>query len=79
MSVKLLTEHLLEFLSLKGGWTGLSESTLVKIGHCWKSYVPAQLFSVFHFIMPYYKAGALYYSHHFTDVQDEEFSSISLA
>ena len=30
MSVKLLTEHYLEFLSLKGGCTGLSESTLVK-------------------------------------------------
>ena len=30
MSVKLLAEHTLEFLSLKGGYTGLSESTLVK-------------------------------------------------
>ena len=37
MSVKLLTEHHLEFLSLKGGCTGWSESTLVKIPHCWKS------------------------------------------
>ena len=33
MSVKLLTEHPLEFVSLKGGYTGSSESTLVKI-HC---------------------------------------------
>ena len=33
MSVKLLTEHHLEFLSLKGGCTGLSESTFVKIPH----------------------------------------------
>ena len=32
MTVKLL-EHLLEFLRLKGGCTGLSESTLVKISH----------------------------------------------
>ena len=31
MSVKPLTDHHLEFLSLKGGCTGLSESTLVKI------------------------------------------------
>ena len=31
MSVKLLTEHHLEFLSLKGGCTCLSESTLVKM------------------------------------------------
>ena len=30
MSVKLLTEHHLEFLSLKGGSTGSSESTVVK-------------------------------------------------
>ena len=33
-SVKLLTEHHLEFLSLKGGCTGSSESTLVKMLHC---------------------------------------------
>ena len=41
MSVKLLTEHNFEFLSLKGGCTGSSESTLVKIPHCWKSHVMA--------------------------------------
>ena len=34
MSVKLLTEHHLEFL----GCTGLPEPTLVKIPHCWKSH-----------------------------------------
>ena len=33
MSVKLLSEQHLEFLSLKGGCTGSSESTLVKIPH----------------------------------------------
>ena len=33
MSVKLLTEHRLEFVSLNGGYTGSSESTLVKM-HC---------------------------------------------
>ena len=43
MSVKLLTEHHLEFLSLKGGCTGSSESTLVRLPHCWKSRVAAQL------------------------------------
>ena len=43
MSVKLLTEHHLEFLSLKGGCTGSSESTLVKIPHCWKSHDMAHL------------------------------------
>ena len=44
MSVKLLTEHHLEFLSLKRGYTGSSTSTLVKIPHCWKSHVTAQFF-----------------------------------
>ena len=42
-SVKLLTENYLEFLSLKGGCTGSSESALVIIPHCWKSRVTAQL------------------------------------
>ena len=43
MKVKLLTEHNLEFLSLKEGYTGSSESTLVKIPHCWKSHVAAHI------------------------------------
>ena len=43
MIVKLLTEHHLEFLSLTGGCTGSSESTLVKIPHGWKSHVTAQI------------------------------------
>ena len=47
MTVKLLTEHHLEFLSLKGGCTGLFESTLVKMPHCWKSHVAAQIFAIF--------------------------------
>ena len=45
MTGKLLTEHHLEFLSLKGDCTGSSESTLVKMPHCWKSHVVAQLLS----------------------------------
>ena len=43
MIVKLLTEHHLEFLSLKGGCTGSSESTLVKMSNCWKSHAEAHL------------------------------------
>ena len=43
MIVKLLTERHLEFLSLKGGCRGSSESTLVKISNCWKSRALAQL------------------------------------
>ena len=39
MTVKLLTEHNLEFLSLRGGYTGSSESIYVKMPHCgWKSH-----------------------------------------
>ena len=36
MIVKLLTEHHLEFLRLKGGCRGSSEFTHVKMPHCWK-------------------------------------------
>ena len=43
MNIKLLTEHHLEFLRLKMGCRGLSESTLVKMPHCWKSHVAAQI------------------------------------
>ena len=39
MSIKLLTEHHLEFLSLKEACTDSSESTLVKMRHCWKLHV----------------------------------------
>ena len=42
MSVKLLTEHHFEFLSLKGGCIGSTESTHIKIPHCWKSHVAIQ-------------------------------------
>ena len=41
MIFKLLTEHHLEFLSLKGGCRGMSESTLVKMSNCWKSHAAA--------------------------------------
>ena len=42
MTIKLMTEHHLEVLSLKEGCTGSPESTLVKMLHCWKSHVAAQ-------------------------------------
>ena len=41
MIVKLLTVHHLEFLSLKGGCLGSSESTHVKMPHYWKSHALA--------------------------------------
>ena len=43
MIVKLMTQHHLEFLSLKGGCIGLSDFTLVKMPHCWKSHVAAHM------------------------------------
>ena len=46
MIVKLLTEHHLEFLSLKGGCTGSSKSTLVKMPHCWKSHALAHYYYI---------------------------------
>ena len=43
MNAKLLTEHNLGFLSLKGGCTCSYEPTLVKMSHnCWKSHVAAR-------------------------------------
>ena len=42
MIVKLLPEHHLEFLSLKGGCRGSSESTHDKMSHYWKSHAAAQ-------------------------------------
>ena len=43
MNIKLLNEHNLEFLSLKEGNTGSSEYIHVKMPHCWKSHVAAQI------------------------------------
>ena len=42
MTVKLLLEQLLEFLSLKGSCTGSYESALVEMPHCWIPHVMAQ-------------------------------------
>ena len=44
MNIMLLTELHLEFLSLKRGCTGSSESTHVKMPHCWKSHCAANVF-----------------------------------
>ena len=43
MIVNLLTKHHLEFLSLKGGCTGSSESTLVKMSNSVKSHAAVQI------------------------------------
>ena len=44
----LLIEHHLEFLSLKGGCTGSSESINAKMPHCWKYHVAVQLLKCLH-------------------------------
>ena len=62
MSFKLRTEHHLEFLSLKGGCTGSSESTLVKMPHCWKSHVTAQLFVYWHWLCSFVDHFVIYVS-----------------
>ena len=43
MSVKLLTEYHLEFLSLKGDCRGSSESTTVKVSNFLKSHAAAHI------------------------------------
>ena len=50
MYIKLLTEHHLEFLSLIGGCTGSSGSTLVKMPYCWKSHAVAYIHFQNHFL-----------------------------
>ena len=47
MIVKLLTEHHLEFLSLKGGCRGSFASTLVKMSNCWKSHAATHMINYF--------------------------------
>ena len=51
MVAKLLTEHHLEFLSLKGSYTGSTEYTLVKMPHCCKSHVTAHRLVFFAFVL----------------------------
>ena len=44
MIIKLLTEQHLEVLSLTDSCTDTSESIHVKMPHCWKSHVTAQIY-----------------------------------
>ena len=48
MTVKLVAEQHFEFLSLKGGCIGWSESMLYKMSHCWKSHVTALIMIVYY-------------------------------
>ena len=56
MIVKLRTEHHFEFLSLKGSCRVSSESTNVKMPHCWKSYALAHLIIIKQ-CLAYYSLG----------------------
>ena len=47
MTKSLLIEHHLEILNFEGGYTGSSESTLVKTPHFWKSHIVAQFYCLF--------------------------------
>ena len=55
MIVKLLTEHLLEFLSLKGCCGGSSVSTLVKMSNCWKSHAASHIERVIFISVGYFQ------------------------
>ena len=59
MSVKLLTEHHLKCLKLKGGYTGSSESTFAKMPHCWKSHVTAHFVLYLPFLLVIIKFAAM--------------------
>ena len=58
MTVTLLADQHLECLSLTGFFTGSSESTLVKMPHCWKSHVTA------HLPLPVYNTVLMWLVHH---------------
>ena len=53
----LLTEHHLEFLSLKGGCRGSSESTHVKMPQCWIYHATALLITVYYSICFWQRKG----------------------
>ena len=67
MIVKLLPEHHLEFLSLKGGCIGSPESTHVKMPHCWKSHALAQIIVLWDGIYKYplRKSRTMFFYRHF--------------
>ena len=52
MTLRLLTEHHLEFLILKGGCTGSFESIYVKMMYGWKSHVVAHVHGLSSFKHP---------------------------
>ena len=62
LTLNLLNEHRMEALSLKGSGADSSESTHLKMPHCWKSHATAQF--LFHMVLsyllePYFVGGKL--------------------
>ena len=68
MIVKLLTEDYLEFLTLTGGCRGSSESTLIKMPHCWKSHALALIYEYWLITHTVY-VSLLFYLHFCTKKQ----------
>ena len=58
MIVKILIEHHLEFLSLKGGCRGSYDSTHVKMPHCSKSHALAHMDFIIIFLVSVQQYGS---------------------
>ena len=67
---KLLTEHALKFLGLKGGCRGSSESLLVKMSNCWKFHAAA--YSNISYPLKYIRDNLI----HIANLCNEQFISI---
>ena len=76
--IKLLTGHRLEFLSLKGGCIGSSESTLVKMPHCWKSHVKAHFFSDSAIVMSNGKNGKIFFHNQHNNGTNQRFQCLRI-
>ena len=67
MTLRLLIEHHLEFLSLKGGYTGSSDNTPVKMPQCWIYHVMTQISCLwFCFIVGIRELYAHFFDYSFT-------------
>ena len=70
MIVTLPSKHDSDFLSLKCGCTGSSSSKLVKIPHCWKSYILAHMYIIVFTDVRDVLIKLLYHLYMFTDIRD---------
>ena len=77
LCVKLLAEHHLQFLSLKVGCTGSSESIHVKMPHCWKSHVTAQIRNTPRSQNTISKSIQLYFSENITKLEMTQYKRLT--